>query len=293
MDHMTAKVSCFARAYHHINHKQHIFDDVAAGKLLGKDYEEIAQNMSAGVQFFFPGFEGTKEEGLRRIVEKQLSPSVLARSAYCESRLAKARTHGCRQYVIFASGYDTFSVRNTDPALSVYELDLPEMIADKTERIRNAGMKSQAIYVPCDLANPVWKDKLLEAAYHTEQQAFGSLLGISYYLRKEEFQRLLTEIYAVMAAGSVICFDYPSTDESVETQTNQRLASGAGEQMQAMYSNTELQEMLQQCGFVMAEHMHDREITEQFFSAYNQCNPLHPMQAPAGVAYVLAMKKEG
>lgn len=52
---------------------------------------EIAQNMSDGVNFFFPGFEGTKEEGLRLIVDKQLSPSVLARSAYCESRLARER----------------------------------------------------------------------------------------------------------------------------------------------------------------------------------------------------------
>ena len=59
MENMTAKVSCFARAYHHKNNRKHIFDDTVAEKLLGKDYEE--------------------------------SPSVLARSAYCESRLARER----------------------------------------------------------------------------------------------------------------------------------------------------------------------------------------------------------
>ena len=43
MDHMTAKVSCFARAYHHKNNETHIFDDSIAEMLLGEDYEQISQ----------------------------------------------------------------------------------------------------------------------------------------------------------------------------------------------------------------------------------------------------------
>lgn len=44
MDHMTAKVSCFARAYHHKNNQVCIFDDPMAEKLLGNEYEQIAEN---------------------------------------------------------------------------------------------------------------------------------------------------------------------------------------------------------------------------------------------------------
>lgn len=85
MDNMTAKVSCFARAYHHKNNKEHIFDDNMAEKLLGKDYEEIAQNMSEGVSFFFPDFEGTKEEGLRLIFlnRKGLSDMYMKKMKRC------------------------------------------------------------------------------------------------------------------------------------------------------------------------------------------------------------------
>ena len=50
MDHMTAKVSCFARAYHHKNNQVCIFDDPMAEKLLGNEYEQIAENMAAGVK---------------------------------------------------------------------------------------------------------------------------------------------------------------------------------------------------------------------------------------------------
>ena len=231
MENMTAKVSCFARAYHHKNNRKHIFDDTVAEKLLGKDYEEIAQNMSDGVNFFFPGFEGTKEEGLRLIVDKQLSPSVLARSAYCESRLARERKNDCRQYMIFASGYDTFSMRNTDEDLSVYELDLPEMISDKIKRVEQTGVSSRAIYIPCNLAEEAWKEKLAESGYRKDERSFGSLLGISYYLSKQEFEKLLMNVNEIMAGESVICLDYPSTDESKETRKNQMLASGAGEQI--------------------------------------------------------------
>ena len=98
MDNMTAKVSCFARAYHYKNNSIHIFTDDIAEKLLGEDYHQIAKSMSDGIDFFCPGFEGTREEGLRLILDRQLSPSVLGRSVFCESKLAYAIANGCLSY---------------------------------------------------------------------------------------------------------------------------------------------------------------------------------------------------
>ena len=133
MDNTTAKVSCFARAYHFINNESPIFSDDAAELLLGDEYRQIAESMMQGIGFFLPNFRGSREEGLRLIVDRQLSPSVLGRSAFCESMLEKEKQLGCHQYVLFASGYDTFSVRNKDKTLSVFELDLPEVISDKNQ----------------------------------------------------------------------------------------------------------------------------------------------------------------
>ena len=44
MDNMTAKVSCFARAYHYNNNSIRIFTDDIAEKLLGEDYNQIAKS---------------------------------------------------------------------------------------------------------------------------------------------------------------------------------------------------------------------------------------------------------
>lgn len=98
MDNMTAKVSCFARAYHYNNNSIRIFTDDIAEKLLGEDYNQIAKSMSDGIDFFCPGFEGTREEGLRLILDRQLSPSVLGRSVFCESKLAYAIANGWLSY---------------------------------------------------------------------------------------------------------------------------------------------------------------------------------------------------
>ena len=70
-------------------------------KLLGEDYNQIAKSMSDGIDFFCPGFEGTREEGLRLILDRQLSPSVLGRSVFCESKLAYAIANGCKQYPVY------------------------------------------------------------------------------------------------------------------------------------------------------------------------------------------------
>ena len=82
MDNMTAKVSCFARAYHYKNNSIRIFTDDIAEKLLGEDYHQIAKSMSDGIDFFCPGFEGTREEGLRLILDRQLSPYVLDKHGF-------------------------------------------------------------------------------------------------------------------------------------------------------------------------------------------------------------------
>jgi O-methyltransferase involved in polyketide biosynthesis len=69
--------------------------------------------------------------------------------------------------------------------------------------------------------------------YDKDKMAFGSLLGISYYLKKVDFEQLIMIISEIMSEGSAICFDYPSVDESAETRKTQMLAYEAGEQMNA------------------------------------------------------------
>lgn len=294
MNNMTALVSCFARAYHYKNNEEWIFkDEIAARMLTEKEYAAVSSNMVDGISYFSPSFNGTKEEALAFIVNHQLAPSVLARSAFCEQALDNAILLGCKEYVIFAAGYDTYSFRTNADNLLIFELDLPEIIADKKNRVQTAGLieRCKTVYIPCNLSERSWVKSLVDHGFNKHNPCFGSLLGISYYLTKNDLKILLEDISELWCEGSSICFDYPTYDEGIESVKNQELAHGAGEQMLAKYTYAEIESLLSDCGFLIYEHHDNESATDEFFKRYNDENPDYVMHAPKGVNYCLAVKK--
>lgn len=293
MDHMTAKVSCFARAYHYKNNTTWIFkDDVAASLLGDAQYDAIATNMAEGIKFFAPNFEGDRKQALELIVNNQLAPSVLGRSALNEAHLWNEYRLGTKQYVLFAAGFDTFAFRSTCPDMRIFELDLPQMIEDRLahEEKGDLGRPANRSMIACDLSEDSWKKLLMENGFQSQQKAYGSLLGISYYLSKDAFDQMLGNISEIFAIGSAICFDYPASDGSDETSKNEELAKAANEEMKAKYSYAELETMLEKHGFTVREHLDSDEMTKAYFGAYN-AQVHRQMAAPKGVGYFFAVKQ--
>ena len=222
MNNMTAKVSCFARAYHYKNNKNWIFKDEIAGQLLGdKEYETIAEYMTNGIQFFVPEFEGSKEDALKVIVDNQLSPTVLGRSAFAERHLLNEVKLGCTQYVLFAAGYDTFAFRKAVSDLKVFELDLPEMISDKKQRMEQYGLscKTDDYFIPCNLANKAWQNLLHTHGFENDKKSFGSLLGLSYYLDKKDFASLISGIADIWKDSLIKITNSPLNEMSSDLQS--------------------------------------------------------------------------
>lgn len=289
---MTALISCFARCYHYKNNDIRVFSDNMAEKILSKEeYNNISKEMVKGIKFFNPTFSGSDEDALKWIVNNQLSPSVLGRSAFCEKSLENAYRLGCRQYLIFASGYDTFGYRNNLGDLKVFEIDREVMINDKIRRLDLNNVNHDLVnYVKCDFTDKNWFNKINESSYHHDRLSFCSLLGISYYLSKDDFYGMLKNISNMICVGSSIVFDYPSYEESKSTLINERLASGAGEEMKSKYSFNELEKELSNMGLYIYEHLNDEEMTKEYFENYNKNNK-DKMVAPKGVCYCLVVKK--
>lgn len=290
---MTALVSCFARCYHYKNNKYRIFSDNIAEKILSKEeIDAISNNMANGINFFNPNFVGTKENALRWIVDNQLSPSVLGRSIFCEKSLLNSIKIGCRQYLIFASGYDTFAYRNNIDNLKIFEIDKPEMIEDKIQRLNNSNLDySKVNFIKCDFRDTNWTFNIINSEYDKNQISFSSLLGISYYLTKAEFKNMIKYISDIVCDGSSIVFDYPTYDESKETAINEKLAFGANEEMKTKYSYKEIEDILEENGFLIYEHLNNEEMINNYFDNYNILNPNNKIKAPLGVCYCLAVKK--
>lgn len=286
---MTALVSLFARAYHQKNKDIKIFDDLLSTKLITeKEYEMIGLNMSQGISFFNPTFKGSEEEALKWIVDHQLSPSVLVRSAFCKEAIEEMKEKGCQQYLDFASGYDSFAYYYQNQ-MHVFEIDKKEVIENKRQRCKDVDIENIQ-FLSIDLSQENWINTLLQSDYQEDQLSISSMLGLSYYLTKDEFKKMLKQLSKYLLKGSHLVFDYPSIQESKETKINEMLAKEADESMKAKYSFAELKEILNQCHLTIIQHENHQTMTEKYISNYNVYYKDDPIKAPEGVCYCVVEK---
>lgn len=286
---MTALVSLFARAYHQKNKDIKIFDDLLSTKLITeKEYEMIGLNMSQGISFFNPTFKGSEEEALKWIVDHQLSPSVLVRSAFCKEAIEEMKEKGCQQYLDFASGYDSFAYYYQNQ-MHVFEIDKKEVIEDKRQRCKDVDIENIQ-FLSIDLSQDNWINTLLQSDYQEDQLSISSMLGLSYYLTKDEFKKMLKQLSKYLLKGSRLVFDYPSIQESKETKINEMLAKEADESMKAKYSFAELKEILNQCHLTIIQYENHQTVTEKYISNYNVYYKDDPIKAPEGVCYCVVEK---
>lgn len=292
---MTALICTFARAYHAKSPGTKVFYDDLAARLLGReDYLRIANCMAEGIRFFCPNFEGNQEEALRYAAERQLCPTPLGRAAFAEEALHAAVESGVTQYALLGAGYDTFACRMPEWAnsLRIFEIDLPEVQADKQARIARAGLNpsSGLRYIAADLCMPGWESKLYGCGgYDKGQRCFFSLLGLSYYLPKQAFSALLQTLFRISRQGSLLAFDYPDAQHAgAQAEKLTALAKSAGTAMVSAYSFEEMKSMLRKNGFRPCMHLTPREITARYFSIYRAEHPGTMLHAMEGVNFCLA-----
>lgn len=286
MNNMTALTCTFVKAYINKNYTNKVIEDKVSEMLLTKEeYENISNSFMNGINYFNKNFKGTKEEGLKWIVDNILSCSVIARTYYSEICLKKSIKFCTKQYLVFASGYDTYAYRNDD--IKVFEIDKKEVIEDKIKRVVNAKLKlSNVNYIKCDLAKDNLKKILLNSSYNENTISFCSLLGISYYLTKKEFSNLIKNIASIICEGSTIVFDYPSINSTETSEIISSLASASNEKMKSMYSYQELEDILSSNGLLVYEHLNSKEMKVNYLDKVNK-----DIILDENVNYLLAVKK--
>jgi len=303
---MTAFVCAFARAYHVSENELTVFDDYLGQRLLTEEeWSQALKHMAEGINYFEATFEGTIEDKLNRVMNHYISPTILARSAYAEKMLKNAVGLGADQYLIFGAGYDTFGLRKPEWAegLRVIELDHPFTMKgkkDRLERIQTIDWQNDENYKHqvVDFSSDTWKRGLVNSQYiNSDKMSFCSLLGLTYYLKKDSFIDILGWLGQTFSEGTAIVFDYPDTiyySELAEDRIKKQVAMAkmAGESMCAGYEEEELIAIMEKAGLLLYEHLSAQEINDQFFKAYNKTYPDRPMHAPENVHYCLAVVKK-
>lgn len=276
---LTSLIAAFGRSYHSQFDTPKIFNDYIATDLISqKEFNNIKDNMVQGIHFFNKDiaqkFKGDTEEILKWITQIQLSPTPLARAAYCEKVLLNEAMLGVKQYVILGAGLDTFCFRHPEleNTLEIFEIDYPTTQEFKKKRLDEANYKvpNNLHFVSVDFTKKFSHQNLRDGGFDNKKTFF-SLLGVSYYLTKEEISCLIDNLFAKVPSGSSIVFDY--ADEKLfeekgifnRVENMVKMASASGEPMKSCFSYYEIERMLEKSGLLIYEHLSPNKINELYF----------------------------
>jgi len=277
---LTSLVSAFGRAYHSKYDSPKIIDDYLAEKLITEDeFKEISHNLVQGIHFFNQEighkYQHDSDEILKWVTQVQLSPIPLARQAFCERVLKNEIELGLKQYVILGAGLDTFSFRHPELShrLEIFEVDHPDTQKFKLERLAFAQLEipPHLQFIPMDFSKPFSNHTFKQNGIKENKTLF-SLLGVSYYVTKEEFTHLLDHIFSIVPSGSSIVFDYPDETLFSENGFSNRvknmlkMAEVSGEPMKSSFSYEEMELILENLGLLIYEHLTTKEINDEFFT---------------------------
>ncbi len=256
-------------------------------------------NMVQGIHFFNTDiakqFQDNPQEILKWITQVQLSPTPLVRAAYCERVLLHEITLGTKQYVILGAGLDTFSFRHREleNKIEVFEVDHPSTQRFKKERIKEAELEvpNHLHFVSMDFTKGFSYEQLRNEGFENKKTFF-SLLGVTYYLTKEELSSLIECLFAMVPEGSSIVFDYPDENLFTEKGLSNRvenmvkMAAVGGEPMKSCFSYNEMEALLEKAGLLIYEHLSPKDINTFYFEGRNDY-----LKAFETVHYVHAVKK--
>jgi methyltransferase (TIGR00027 family) len=163
--------------------------------------------------------------GERTPVSLAFAFHAIIRTRFYDDYLVSA---GCRQVVLLAAGLDSRAYRLDWPAdTSLYEVDLPKVLAFKDTVLADAEPRCRRTVVAADLRDD-WAKALRDNGFRPEEPTAWLVEGLLIYLTATEADRLLSTITTLSADGSRIAFergDRSFQDQAVNSPSMQRYSS--------------------------------------------------------------------
>ncbi|MCP2248421.1 SAM-dependent methyltransferase [Lentzea aerocolonigenes] len=114
------------------------------------------------------------------------------------------------QVVIMAAGLDTRAFRlQWPPGTTVFELDLPELVAFKEDALHDlrAQPLCERIVVPCDLRDD-WATALIRAGFDPKRPTAWLLEGLFMFLPPDAGEQVMYLVSALSARGSTLALEH-------------------------------------------------------------------------------------
>jgi methyltransferase (TIGR00027 family) len=142
---------------------------------------------------------------------KGLVDYMAVRTAFFDQSFLDATRAGVRQVAILAAGLDSRSWRLPWPdGVTVYELDLPQVLEFKSRTLRENGARPTCnlVNVPVDLRHD-WLAALQQAGFDTSAPSAWSVEGLLMFLPAAAQELLFERVQELGATGSRIVVEAP------------------------------------------------------------------------------------
>lgn len=143
----------------------------------------------------------------KAIAEVGEQPAIAIRTAFIDEKFNNALSDGVRQIVILAAGMDSRSYRlNFPEEVKVFELDQPEVLEYKNEKLLHTKPKCQRKPIEVDLREE-WQNKLLQAGFNTGERTLWCVEGLLMYLTEDQVITLFKRINTLASSKDILLFD--------------------------------------------------------------------------------------
>jgi len=152
------------------------------------------------------------EEGRRLLAESsaetgQPSAPIVVRTRLFDEALLRVQADGVAQVVILAAGMDSRSYRLPwHDGAGVYEIDQPQVIAIKDERLAGERPRCRRVAVGVDLAGD-WPKVLQSRGFNSSSRTVWLIEELLQYIDAPDVDRLFARVDALSAPGSVLLYD--------------------------------------------------------------------------------------
>lgn len=197
----------FAAIEQHLPEAQRVTDDQLAVRFLPRSLRLMVRAC---------GWRVVRDWALRAMDRQTpgLWGSMVARKRYADDKVVEALGAGIAQVVILGAGLDTRAYRLDAPAgVPAFELDLPENIAFKRDRLRavETELPENVTLLPVDFETTNLADTLTAHGFHLERPAVFVWEAVTQYLTEAGIRKTFGFL-ADAAAGSRLIFTYVRKD---------------------------------------------------------------------------------
>jgi methyltransferase (TIGR00027 family) len=153
------------------------------------------------------GDDGRRLLGESAAKTQQPSAPIVVRTKFFDEALLRAHANGISQVAILAAGMDARAFRLPwQHGTVVYEIDQPQMIATKDERLGGEQPRCRRVAVGVDLADD-WPKALQARGFDPSSRTVWLIEGLLQYLNASDVDTLFARIDTLSASGSVLLYD--------------------------------------------------------------------------------------